>query len=255
MQNMKDKVVIVTGASSGIGAACATTLAANGARVVVNFSRSENEALAVAEQCKQLGGDTMPLQADVSKDADCRRLAQQVLDRWGRIDGLINNAGTTKFVDFADLDGLSAEDFQDIYAVNTVGPFQMARACAPALRAGGKGAIVNISSIAGVRGAGSSIAYAASKGALNTLTIALAKTLGPQIRVNAICPGFIEGKWLRAGLGDERYEARRTIYMDRAPLHDVVEPADVAETALWLLSGAAKTTGELIMVDSGFNLA
>lgn len=255
MQNMKDKVVIVTGASSGIGAACAATLAASGARVVVNFSRSENEALAVAEQCRQLGGDAMPLQGDVSKDADCRRLTQQVLDRWGRIDGLINNAGTTKFVDFADLDGLSAEDFQEIYAVNTVGPFQMARACAPALRAGGKGAIVNISSIAGVRGAGSSIAYAASKGALNTLTIALAKTLGPQIRVNAICPGFIEGKWLRAGLGDEKYEARRTLYMDRAPLKDVVEPADVAETALWLLSGAAKTTGELIMVDSGFNLA
>lgn len=255
MQKMKDKVVIVTGASSGIGAACATTLAANGARVVVNYSRSENDAIAVAEQCMQFGVDAMPIQADVAKDADCRRLAQQVLDRWGRIDGLINNAGTTKFVDFADLDGLSAEDFQEIYAVNTVGPFQMSRACAPALRAGGKGAIVNISSIAGVRGAGSSIAYAASKGALNTLTIALAKTLGPQIRVNAICPGFIEGKWLRAGLGDERYEARRTTYMERSPLRDVIEPSDVAETALWLLSGAAKTTGELIMVDSGFNLA
>ena len=137
------KVAIVTGASSGIGAASALELSKRGWSVVINFSKSAAEAKKVAAQCK----DAITVQADVAEDADCRKLAQAALDKWGRIDALVNNAGTTKFVKHADLDGLSGDDFLRIYRLNVVGPFQMVRACAPALKAN-RGAVVNVSSVA-----------------------------------------------------------------------------------------------------------
>ena len=243
--------VIVTGSSSGIGAACARLLAAKGCNVVVNYSRSADAAEAVAKECRGLGAEAIAVRADVANDADCRRLVAAAMDEWGRLDGLVNNAGTTKFCDHADLDGLSAEDFHAIYAVNVVGPYQMSRAAAAVME---RGAIVNISSMAGVIGTGSSIAYAASKGALNTMTLSLARALGPGVRVNAVCPGFVQGEWLRAGYGTERYDAIREQLTETNPLGAPGRPEDMAEVAVWFLEGAGKVTGEVMMVDAGFHL-
>jgi 3-oxoacyl-[acyl-carrier protein] reductase len=193
---LKDGVCIVTGSASGIGAACVIELARRGCRVAINYNKSGEAAEQTARACREAGGDALVVQANVANDADCRRLADSVLDKWGRIDGLVNNAGTTKFADHADLDALQSQDFLDIYATNVVGAFQMIRAVAPAMKRQGAGAIVNMSSIAAVMGVGSSVAYAASKGALNTMTLSLARALGPEIRVNAVCPGFVETGWL-----------------------------------------------------------
>ena len=246
--DMKGKCAIVTGSSAGVGAATALMLARRGASVLVNCTKSQEAAEAVAAQCREAGADAFVVSANVASDDDCRRMAQAAQDRWGRIDYLVNTAGTTKFVAANRLGGLSAQDFHDIYSVNTIGVFQMVRACENALRASG-GGVVNVSSIAGQEGQGSSIAYAASKGALNTLTIALARVLGPQARVNAVLPGFIETGWLQAGLG-EAYEASRQAYKDGAALEQVLTPEDVADAIVWLLA-ASKVTGQLLRVDGG----
>jgi 3-oxoacyl-[acyl-carrier protein] reductase len=251
--NLTDAVCIVTGSAAGIGAACAARLASKGARVAINYTKSASEAQEVATVCQAAGAQAMVVRADVSSDDDCRRLAQAVLDKWGRIDGLVNNAGTTKFVPHGDLAALDAADFQRIFGVNVIGPFQMVRAVAPAMQREGAGAIVNVSSIAGLTGMGSSVAYAASKGALNTMTLSLARALGPAIRVNAVCPGFVETRWLTSGLGAE-YEARKKNYEAITPLKATVLPEDVADAVVWLLEGAGKVTGELITVDSGVHL-
>ena len=137
---------------------------------------------------------------DVAKDADCRRIVKEVLEKWGRIDALVNSAGTTKFVAHADLEGLSAEDIEGIFRVNFIGPFQMIRACAPSLKAS-KGCIVNVSSVASILGTGSSIAYAASKAALDTMSFSLARALGPEIRVNVVAPGYVRTPWQVAAHG------------------------------------------------------
>jgi 3-oxoacyl-[acyl-carrier protein] reductase len=252
--DIKGAVTIVTGSATGVGAASARLLAQKGCNVVINYTRSEAEARETQAQCEALGVEALLVQADVANDADCRRMAQAALDRWGRIDGLINNAGTTSFVGHADLEGLTSDDFQRIYAVNVIGPYQMTRAVAPAMRQGGNGSIVNISSIAGVMGGGSSIAYAASKGALNTMTLSLARALGPQIRVNTICPGFIQGRWLRGGLGDEVYEAALRRQETGTPLRKAGSPEDMAEAAVWFIEGAGLVTGEILMVDAGSHL-
>jgi len=246
-------VCIVTGSAAGIGAACAERLAAKGARVAINYTKSEREAHEVAAACESTGSETILVRADVSSDQDCRRLAAAALDKWGRIDALVNNAGTTKFARHDDLDALQAEDFQRIFGVNVIGAFQMVRAVAPAMQKQGRGAVVNVSSIAGIMGMGSSVAYAASKGALNTMTLSLARALGPAIRVNAVCPGFVETRWLTTGLGAE-YEAKKRGYEAMTPLHATVLPQDVADAVVWLLEGADKITGELITVDSGVRL-
>ncbi len=249
--NLEGATVIVTGSSSGIGAACARLLAAKGCNVVVNYSRSEGAAEAVAEECRGLGAGAIAVRADVANDADCRRLVAAAMDEWGRLDGLVNNAGTTRFSDQSDLEGQTAEDFHAIYAVNVVGPYQMSRAAAAVME---RGAIVNIASMAGVVGTGSSIAYAASKGALNTMTLSLARVLAPDIRVNAVCPGFVQGEWMRAGLGTERYEATLQRLTENNPLGAPGTHAEVAEVAVWFLEGASKVTGEIMMVDAGSHL-
>ncbi len=248
-------VALVTGSATGVGAATARRLAGKGWRVVLNYTKSEAEARETEAACRAAGAQTRLVRADVADDGDCRRLADAALDAWGRIDALVNNAGVTRFAAHDDLEALSAVDFHRIYGVNVVGAFQMVRACVPAMKRQGRGAVVNVSSIASVTGMGSSIAYAASKAALNSLTVTLARALGPEIRVNAVCPGMIEGRWLREGLGDERYEATRDRYRKNAPLRRTAQPDEVAETVVWLVEGAPLVTGELLLVDAGMHVA
>ena len=248
------KVCVVTGSSSGIGAATVRLYAGHGWDVVVNYSRDIAPAEAIADECRALGVDALVVKADVSSDADCRRLASEVESRFGRADVLVNNAGTTKFVALKDLDGLEADDFQRIYSVNVIGPYQMSRALVPLLKRNPVTGIVNVSSIAGLMGTGSSIAYMASKGALNAMTVGLARALGPDIRVNAIAPGLVETPWLQNGLGAERYAQTVQSYKARAALDAVMSPEDVADAAWWLGAGAAKTTGEVLLLDAGLRL-
>ena len=187
--DLKDSVAIVTGSSSGIGAAIARQLVSEGCQVTINYNQNEKGAQDVAAQCEALGGQPIIQRADVSNDDDCRALVAATIERYGHLEILVNNAGTTKFCGHQDLAGLSKDDFLSIYAVNLIGPYQMTRAAEAELRKQSVAHIVNIASIAALTGVGSSIAYAASKGALVTMTMSLARVLGPQIRVNAVCPG------------------------------------------------------------------
>lgn len=248
---MRGAVAIVTGAATGLGAACAKRLAGLGCNVIVNYSKSAAEAAETVAQCQALGAQAVSVQADVADDAGCRQIAQTALDRWGRIDALINNAGTTKFVPSTDLEGLNAEDFQRVFAVNVIGAYQMVRAVAPTMRKQGQGSIVNISSIASMMGVGSSYAYMASKGALNAMTLGMARALGPEIRVNAVVPGLFESRWPRQGLGNERYEAQLKRYRETNPLKQVPTADEMAEVVLWFVTGGAPVTGEILVADSG----
>ena len=186
--------VVITGSASGLGAATAASLAKGGARIVINYSSSQKEAEQTADLCRTAGAEVVVVQGDVSRDEDCKKIVAAAAP-WGRLDALINNAGTTKHMAHGNLDGLSAEDFQRMFGVNTIGPFQMVRAARSLLEAGANAsgrpsAVVNVSSVAGISGVGSSVAYAASKGALNTITYSLARALAPLIRVNTVCPGL-----------------------------------------------------------------
>lgn len=253
--DIKGHVAIVTGSATGLGAATARLLAAKGCHVVINYSRSEAEAKETQAACEAEGVETLLVQADIGDDAQCRRLVAQTMAKWDRIDALVNNAGTTKYVAHDDLEGLTPEDFEHIFRINVFGLYQMTRAAAPHMKAAGRGAIVNISSIAGVQGNGSSIAYAASKGAVNTMTLSLARALAPEIRVNAICPGFIGGRWQAAGMGStEKYQARVKAVGETTPLRRANTPEDIAEAVVWFVDGARWVTGETLLVDAGSHL-
>jgi 3-oxoacyl-[acyl-carrier protein] reductase len=229
------KVAIVTGGSSGLGKAAVEELERRGWQVA-----------AVARRNVEFAGD-------VTSDADCRRVAKAVLAKWGRIDALVNSAGTTKFVKHSDLEGLSSEDILGIFRVNLVGPFQMIRACAEALRQS-RGCVVNISSISSLLGTGSSIAYAASKSALDTMSIALSRALGPEVRVNVVAPGYVKTPWQVAAHGQEGADELERRYAERAPLKAAAEPQDVADAIAWLCEGARRVTGEIIYVDGGMHI-
>ena len=253
--DLQEGVAIVTGSSSGVGAACARQLAERGCHVAINYSRNAAGAEETQAACAAFGVETLVVQADVADDAQCRALTQAAIDKWGRFDALVNNAGTTKFNAHENLEGLTREDFEHIYAVNVVGPYQMARAAAPAMRRAGRGSIVNVASIAGIMGVGSSIAYAASKGALLTMTLSLARVLGPEIRVNAVCPGFIQGDWLEQGMGAERYAATKSYLEANAPLKLTTTPDTIAEGVLYFIGGADVITGESLIMDGGMHLS
>ena len=252
--NIEGSVFIVTGSATGLGAAVAQRLASKGGRVVINYTKSEKEALDTAAACEKLGGEAILCRADVSDDADCRRMAEDAVKKWGRVDGLVNNAALSKIAPHRDLEALSGDDFLKIFSVNVVGPFQMVRAVAPQMQQQGKGAIVNVSSLSGMSGSGSSIAYAASKAALNTMTLSLARALAPEIRVNAVCPGVMQTRWWREGLGEERYTSFIEQYAESAPLKSAGTPEAVADPVVWLLEGADQITGETLIVDSGTHL-
>ena len=253
--DMQNGVAIITGSSSGVGAACARQLAERGSHVVINYSRNEAGAEQTRVDCERFGVETLVVHADVADDEQCRAMAQAAIAKWGRIDALINNAGTTKFNAHDNLEGLSKQDFLDIYSVNTVGPYQMIRAVVPAMKTGGRGSIVNVSSVAGVMGVGSSVAYAASKGALNTMTLSMARILGPEIRVNCICPGFIQGDWLEQGLGKENYASAKARVAASSPLKVASTPDQIAEGILYFVTGADVVTGECLIMDGGSHLA
>lgn len=252
--DLEGAVAIVTGSSSGVGAATARQLAERGCHVVINYASNEDGARETQRACEAFGVETLVVRADVADDAACRALAAAAEQRWGRIDALVNNAGTTKFCDHRNLDGLDALDFQRIYGVNTVGAFQMVRAVEPAMRRGGCGSIVNVASIAGVMGVGSSIAYAASKGALITLGLSLARILGPEIRLNTVCPGFIQGDWLEQGMGAEVYARSKAYLEQNTPLQLTTTPDTIAEVIVYLLGGAGVVTGETLILDGGHHL-
>jgi 3-oxoacyl-[acyl-carrier protein] reductase len=181
-------------------------------------------------------------------------MVQQAVDDWGRLDYLVNSAGTTRRCAHDDLEGASAEDFHDIYDVNVVGVFQMVRAAAPHLSATGAGMVVNVSACGGFDGKGSSIAYAASKGALNTMTLSLARALAPDVRVNAVAPNLIDGRWVRAMMGEDAGAAHIAATAEKHPLSRVNSPDDVAAAVLWLATVATTMTGEIIRLDAGHHL-
>jgi 3-oxoacyl-[acyl-carrier protein] reductase len=250
---------IVTGSASGLGAATAGLLAKGGARIVVNYSNSQKEAEATADRCRKLGAEVVVVQGDVARDEDCRKIVAAAAS-WGRLDALINNAGTTKHVAHDKLDDLSAEDFQRIYAVNTIGPYQMIRAARSLLEASAKAtgrpaAVVNVSSVAGIGGGGSSVAYAASKGALNTITLSLSRALAPLIRVNTVCPGYIDTPWFTKGRGDAGTKQVRDSVVARAPLKVASSAEDIARLVCFLASPeSGNMTGELVRMDAGMHL-
>jgi len=249
-----NKVAIITGGSRGVGAATARLLASKGWNITITCTSSMDDAENVVKECEKLGVEAIAITADVSEDNSCVQTAQETIEKWGRIDALVNNAGTTKFVfNHADLDGLNAEDFLHIYKVNVIGPFQMVRACKEMLLNSENPSVVNISSIAGIKGLGSSLAYASSKGALNTMTKSMARNLGP-IRVNAICPGFIQGDWLRNGMGDDLYNAALKNLTNNTPLKLTVTPEQVAEGIYSFIDINTVVTGETMLMDGGHHL-
>ncbi len=248
-----NKVVIVTGSSSGIGAEVARRAALEKYNVLINFNSNQAGADQVVQECLDLGVDALAVGADVGSDEDCHKLADAAIESWGRIDSLVNNAGTTKFCAHANLDGLTAEDFHHLYQVNTIGAFQMIRAVVPTMRKTG-GTIVNVASVAGLLGVGSSLAYACSKAAMLAINTSMARELGPEITVNAVCPGMVEGDWLREGLGEDIYPVAESHYRDKASTGNIMTASTVADSIWFFMAGASNVTGEHLLLDGGASL-
>jgi ketoreductase RED2 len=237
---MSGRVVLVTGSSSGIGAEVARTFAREGARVVVNSARSVEAGEAVAAELPE----AVYVQADVADPDQARSLVEKAGAQWGRLDVLVNNAGTTVRIPHQDLDAVTPEVWRRILDVNVLGTWQVTQAAVPLLREGGEGNVVTVSSLAGVRPLGSSIPYAVSKAALNHMTVLLANVLGPQIRVNAVAPGLIDTPWTESW--DDVRQATRAM----APLQRSGAPADVAEVVLGLVR-SRYVTGQVVVCDGG----
>ncbi|HKP57532.1 MAG TPA: SDR family oxidoreductase [Polyangiales bacterium] len=251
---LKGKAAIVTGSGTGVGRATALKLAAKGCAVLINYSKSKDAAERVCDEVKALGVPTRAFQANVADDNDCKAMVAAALETFGRLDVLVNNAGTTRFINHNDLDAVMPEDWDNIMSVNLRGPFQCIRAARQALQAHGQGCVVNVSSIAGLRAIGSSVPYCASKAALNNLTLSMARVLAPSVRVNAVAPAFIAGEWLKEGLG-EGYEKTKSYWESKAVLRKVCEPGDVADAILSLIEGSELVTGQIIPIEGGQMLA
>ncbi len=250
---IEGKAAIVTGGGTGVGRATALQLAELGCSVLVNYSRSEEAAEKTAEEVRAFGVKGLAVRADVADDAACRDMVASAMSELGSLDVLVNNAGTTSFIAHHDLEAVKTEHWDDILAVNVRGVFQCARAAKGAMEQSGGGDVVNISSVASVVGIGSSIPYCASKAAVNNLTITLARVLAPKIRVNAIAPGFIEGSWLRDGMG-EAYDIMKEVATSRSLLKTVCEPTDIAEAVVGLITGSDMVTGQCLICDAGLLL-
>jgi 3-oxoacyl-[acyl-carrier protein] reductase len=242
--NLQGKAALITGGGTGIGREIALSLAREGTNVAVNYSRSEKEAKATAQEIRDLGVSGLAVKADVSQDAQVRAMVDRVVAEFGRLDILVNSAGKTTFVEASDLEGLTEEMWDSILEVNLKGTFFCCRAAAPALRSHNGGNIINISSIAGTTGIGSCIAYSASKAAVICLTKSLARALAPDIQVNTIAPGFVDSRWTAD------WPEFRKMNEEATPMKRVATPADVAEAALFLVRSDF-VTGQVIIVDGG----
>jgi 3-oxoacyl-[acyl-carrier protein] reductase len=251
--DVQGKAAVITGGGTGVGRATALELARRGCSVLVNYSRSQAEAEATAAELRSLGVQAVTHQADVADDAACRAMMAAAVQALGRLDVLINSAGTTEFIAHDDLEKCTDEVWDRILGVNLKGPFHCARAAKEHLLASGGGVVINVSSVAGRLGAGSSIPYCASKGALDTLTVSLARALGPKIRVNGVAPGFITGRWLQKGLG-RAYDRMKQSFEDSLPLGRVCDPEDVAAAIMGLVQ-ADLITGQTLVVDGGMTVA
>ena len=240
--SLEGKVAVVTGSSSGIGEATARLFAAQGASVVVNSASSVEAGEALAKELP----DATYVRADVSDEAQARSLVDAATERWGRLDVLVNNAGTTQVIPHEDLDAVTDEVWRRILDVNVLGTWYVTRAAVPALREA-RGTVVNVTSLAGVRPVGSSIPYAVSKAALNHMTVLLANVLGPEVRVNAVAPGLIDTPWTAD------WDEVRARVQESAPLGRSGTPQDIAETVL-LAARSAYMTGQVVVVDGGLGL-
>ncbi|MBA2449663.1 MAG: SDR family oxidoreductase [Chloroflexi bacterium] len=243
--DLTGKVAIVTGGGTGIGKAISRALAAAGAHVAVNYSRSGTDAATTVRELEGLGVRATAIRANVSLADEVRLMIERTTDELGGLDLLVNNAGTTKFVDFKDLDNMDEEAWDRIMAVNLKGTFLCCKAAAEPMRRAGGGSIVNISSVAGVRAAGSSIAYAVSKAGVIHLTRCMALALAPDIRVNSVAPGLVLTRWQ-----DHMSAEERRGRAEAAPLKRTVEPEEIATAAVECLRNDAMT-GQTIVVDAG----
>lgn len=243
-------VALVTGSGTGVGRACILQFAKLGYDVVINYSRSRSEAESTREEAAALGVTALCLQADVAAESQVVSMMEQVEAELGRLDVLVNNAARTHFIPHKDLESLTEEKWDQLLAVNTKGPFFCIKSAANLLAADDGGAIVNVSSVAGMSGIGSSIAYAASKAALNTMTLSFARSLAPRIRVNAVLPGPIDSRWIREG--DNNWDLNEMTA--RFPIPRPSSPDDIADGVVYLARGTSMTTGQLLVIDGGQSL-
>ena len=239
------KAALITGGGTGVGRAATLQLAARGFDVAINYSRSKEDAEATAAEAHEKGARAICMQCDVADDGQVRAMIERCKAEFGRLDVVVNNAGTTFFVKHTELEEMTEERWDRILAVNLKGPFFVSRAAIPLMRAGGGGAIVNVASVAGVAGSGSSIAYAASKGGLITMTKSMAKAFAPDIRVNAVCPGVIISRWLEGH--EDMVEAALKI----TPLKRASTTDDIADVVVFLACDAGMMTGQALVVDGG----
>lgn len=237
----------MTGAGSGVGRACAVRFAKLGYNIAVNYLEGTEDAQVTQSLAESAGAEVLLIPCDVSKNTEVIEMVRKVEKRFGRLDVVINSAGTTYFVDHSDLDGMSEEKWDRILAVNTKGPFFVIRAAMRLLKEAKNAAVVNISSASALSGQGSSVAYAASKGALNTMTKTLARAFAPQVRINAVCPGPIDSRWLRRGLTEEQIEKSVSVM----PIPELIQPDDVADTVVYLAIESSKSTGQVLVLDGG----
>jgi len=244
------KAALVTGAGSGIGRAAVLALARAGFDVALNYSSSEAAARKTAAEAEKLGASTLVVRCDVSDESGVRAMLQAVEREFQRLDVLVNNAGTTASWKPRDLETLSLDEWDRVFAVNVRGLFQVTRAAVPLLRKS-QGCVVNTASIVGLRPGPQPLPYAASKAAVINLTRTLAWNLGPEIRVNAVAPGWMEGDWMKRMLKD-KYEDLMGKRAKATPLGRVVTAEDVAETMMSLVQGNRFVTGEVIVIDGGF---
>jgi 3-oxoacyl-[acyl-carrier protein] reductase len=251
---MPRRAALVTGAARGIGRSVALALARAGYDVAINYATSEAAARGVARDAEATGARALLCPGDVAQDADVRTMLQSVDAAFGRLDVLVNNAGTTSTLPPADFEAMTAEEWDRIFAVNVRGVFQVTRASLPLLRRSAEACIVNMASIVGLRPGPQPLAYAASKAAVVNLTRTLALHLGADIRVNAVAPGWIEGDWMKRMLGD-RYDDLMRRRARLTPLGRCATAEDVADTVMSLVQGHRFVTGEVIVVDGGFSSA
>lgn len=244
------RVALITGAASGIGRATAVALAEAGFDVVVNYSRSEQAARQTASLAQSRGAKTLLFACDVSEDSSVRKMLAVVEQEFGRLDALVNNAGTTTEVKPQDFDALTAEEWDRVFAVNVRGVFQVTRAAVPLLKKA-SGSVVNTASIVGLRPGPQPLPYAASKAAVVSLTKLLALNLGPEIRVNAVAPGWVQGDWMARMLKD-KYDDLLARRAKNTPLRRCVTPEDVAEVIVNLIISNRLVNGEIVVVDGGY---